>query len=112
MSAVLSDARAGEELTRGREKIIVPHEHNLRQLLAAEPELLGEGAKDVDHLDWATEVCHNPQVRKRVLAELNATGKQAKLRPLEVRLSLFPLVSLPPANREPGPRLLSLSGSG
>lgn len=56
----------------------------MRQLLAAEPELLGPGHKNVDDLDWATEVCQNDKVRKRVLAELNATGKQAKLKPLEV----------------------------
>lgn len=60
----------------------------MRQLLAAEPELLGQG-KNVDDLDWATEVCQNSQVRKRVLAELNATGKQAKLKPLEVSFRSF-----------------------
>ncbi|GAA5871399.1 hypothetical protein JCM3774_005588 [Rhodotorula dairenensis] len=76
--AVHADSSASRPMA-----IIVPHEHNLRQLLAAEPELLGEKSKDIDHLDWATEVCQNPQVRKRVLAELNATGKEAKLRPLE-----------------------------
>lgn len=59
----------------------------MRQLLAAEPELLGPGNKNVDDLDWATEVCQNDKVRKRVLAELNATGKQAKLKPLEVSFS-------------------------
>ena len=59
----------------------------MRQLLAAEPELLGPGNQNVDDLDWATEVCHNSKVRKRVLAELNATGKQAKLKRLEVSFS-------------------------
>ncbi|KAG0660768.1 long-chain fatty acid-CoA ligase [Rhodotorula mucilaginosa] len=76
--AVHADSNASRPMA-----IIVPHEHNLRQLLAAEPELLGPGHKNVDDLDWATEVCQNDKVRKRVLAELNATGKQAKLKRLE-----------------------------
>ncbi|POY75016.1 hypothetical protein BMF94_1992 [Rhodotorula taiwanensis] len=75
--AVHADPNASKPMA-----IIVPHEHNLRKLLEAEPDLLGAG-KNVDHLDWATEVCQNDRVLKRVLAELNATGKQAKLKPLE-----------------------------
>ncbi|BGP58476.1 hypothetical protein JCM8202_003605 [Rhodotorula sphaerocarpa] len=74
--AVHADPNASKPMA-----IIVPHEHNLRKLLEAEPHLID--GKDVDSLDWTTEVCQNDQVRQRVLGELNATGKQAKLRPLE-----------------------------
>ncbi|GAA5982741.1 hypothetical protein JCM10908_006767 [Rhodotorula pacifica] len=76
--AVHADSNASRPMA-----IIVPHEHNLRKLLSAEPDLLGGEGKNVDDLDWASEVCQNDKVRKRVLEELNATGKQAKLKALE-----------------------------
>ncbi|GJN94204.1 hypothetical protein Rhopal_007278-T1 [Rhodotorula paludigena] len=66
--------------------IIVPHEPNLRSFLSSHPaaakDLGSGGGGGASDADWAA-VCASEGVRKAVLGELNQTGRQAGLKPLE-----------------------------
>ena len=66
------------------------------------------GEKSISGGDDLEEMCKSDQVRKTVLAELNATGKKAGLKPLEQLQTLL----LDPVEWTPQSGMLTVSFSG